>query len=168
MPKNRRKGMTLVELLIVMIIIGILASMLMLSGLEATGRAHATNIVSNMESLREACLIYFCDNEDWPSDLSTLEDCMNIQFSKEEWNQRGYSIHRSSSTDLSCILYDISKSDNSTRNCLEKMALDSSLLYSPNSTDLDSTEGLAEYGNASASDAGFILKVFRKSSPKSK
>jgi len=88
---------------------------------------------------------------------------MNIQFSKEEWNQRGYSIHRSSSTDLSCILYDISKSDNSTRNCLEKMALDSSLLYSPNSTDLDSTEGLAEYCNAS--DAGFILKVFRKSSP---
>ena len=58
----KRKGFTLVELLIVIVVIGILSAMMMLSSTEATSSAKATAIVGNLRNLKTAALAYYADN----------------------------------------------------------------------------------------------------------
>ncbi|MBQ7561869.1 MAG: type II secretion system protein [Synergistaceae bacterium] len=66
-----RKGFTLVELLIVIVVIGILSAMMMLSSTEAMSSARASNIASNLRNLKTATLAWYADHTDWVSpDLS--------------------------------------------------------------------------------------------------
>ena len=59
-----RKGFTLVELLIVIVIIGILAAAMLLSSGSATASAEASNIVSDLRSMKAAALMFFADSMD--------------------------------------------------------------------------------------------------------
>jgi general secretion pathway protein G len=59
-----RKGFTLVELLIVIVIIGILAAAMMLSSGSATAAAEASNIVTDLRSLKAAALMLYADSMD--------------------------------------------------------------------------------------------------------
>ena len=59
-----RKGFTLVELLIVIVIIGILAAAMMLSSGSATASAEASNIISNLRSLKAAAVMLYADSMD--------------------------------------------------------------------------------------------------------
>lgn len=65
---SRKSGFTMVELLIVIVIIGIMSSMMMLSTGSATDKAEATKIVSDLRNIQSASVLYFADNESWPSD----------------------------------------------------------------------------------------------------
>ena len=60
----KRKGFTLVELLIVIVVIGILSAMMMLSSTEAVSSARANNIVSNLRNLKTAALAFYIDSMD--------------------------------------------------------------------------------------------------------
>ncbi|MBQ7577740.1 MAG: type II secretion system protein [Synergistaceae bacterium] len=62
-----RKGFTLVELLIVIVVIGILSAMMMLSSTEAMSSAKASNIASNLRNLKTATLAWYADHTDWVS-----------------------------------------------------------------------------------------------------
>ncbi|MBQ7544544.1 MAG: type II secretion system protein [Synergistaceae bacterium] len=64
MKSIKRKGFTLVELLIVIVVIGILAAMMMLSSTEAVSSAKANNIISNLRNLKTATLSWYTDNID--------------------------------------------------------------------------------------------------------
>ena len=64
MKMKLRKGFTLVELLIVIVIIGVLAAAMLLASGAATASAEASNIVSNLRSLKSASLMFFSDNMD--------------------------------------------------------------------------------------------------------
>ena len=60
----KRKGFTLVELLIVIVVIGILSAMMMMSSTEATTSAKVTAIVSNLRNLKTAGLAFYTDHMD--------------------------------------------------------------------------------------------------------
>lgn len=67
MKNNRskqRRGFTLVELLIVIVVIGVLSAMMMLSSTEAVSSARASNIVSNLRNLKTAALAWYADHLD--------------------------------------------------------------------------------------------------------
>ena len=61
---SNRKGFTLVELLIVIVVIGVLSAMMMLSSTEAVSSAKASNIISNLRNLKTAVLSWYTDNLD--------------------------------------------------------------------------------------------------------
>lgn len=63
---KKSKAFTLVELLIVIIIIGILAGMVMLTTGNATDKAEATRIISDMRNIKSACLMYYAEHSTWP------------------------------------------------------------------------------------------------------
>ena len=70
----KRKGFTLVELLIVIVVIGILSAMMMLSSTEAVTSAKASNIVSNLRNMKTAVLAYVADHVD---DFTDFRICHN-------------------------------------------------------------------------------------------
>ncbi|SMG08055.1 type II secretion system protein [Dethiosulfovibrio salsuginis] len=72
--RNRRPGFTLVELLIVIIIIGILAGGMMLVAGGSTDKANATKIVSDLRTLKSAALMYYSDNNKWPTAANMATD----------------------------------------------------------------------------------------------
>ena len=57
-----RRGFTLVELLIVIVIIGILAAAMLLSGGSATAAAEASNIISDLRSMKTAAVLFYAQN----------------------------------------------------------------------------------------------------------
>ena len=83
---SRRKGFTLVELLIVIVVIGILSAMMMLSSSEAVSSAKATAIVSDLRNLKTAALAYFADNADKYITIS-LGDNLDLRNSGDELDQ---------------------------------------------------------------------------------
>ena len=60
----KRKGFTLVELLIVIVVIAILSAMMMMSSSEAVSSAKASTIVSNLNAMKSAALSYYADHMD--------------------------------------------------------------------------------------------------------
>lgn len=63
--KKRSRGFSLIEILIVIIIIGILSGSLMITIGSATSKSEATKIVSNLEVLKTAVVMYYADNQQW-------------------------------------------------------------------------------------------------------
>ena len=97
MKSTRRKGFTLVELLIVIVVIGILASMMMLSSTEAVTTAKATKIISNLRNLKTAALAYYIDSMDYFVDKTETPANFGANVAKyltdeKELNEPGYDV----------------------------------------------------------------------------
>ena len=78
MKDKTRKGFTLVELLIVIVVIGILSAMMMLSSNEAVTTARANNVASNLRNLKTAALAYYTDHI-----TETEENSFNLADKKD-------------------------------------------------------------------------------------
>lgn len=63
----KKKGFTLVELLIVLVIVGVLSGLLMVSASGALDKAEATKISSDLKNIKSASFLYFADESKWPS-----------------------------------------------------------------------------------------------------
>ena len=77
MKSIKRRGFTLVELLIVIVVIGVLAAMMMLSSTEAVSSARASNIVSNLRNLKTAATAMYVDRLDSASGMEAGEVASN-------------------------------------------------------------------------------------------
>ena len=62
--KTMRKGFTLVELLIVIVVIGVLSTMMMLSSTEAVTSAKAVKIINDLTILKKAIISWYVDNHE--------------------------------------------------------------------------------------------------------
>ena len=60
--KKLRKGFTLLELLVVIGVMGILSSVAMIAGQQATDAARATTIAEGLEKAAAAMMMYYADN----------------------------------------------------------------------------------------------------------
>lgn len=128
-----RKGFTLVELLIVMVIIGTLASTLMLTMGGGRGKAEATKIVSNLRNLKAAAIMYYTDNGEWPGDAAATDAMAWVTDSLDMYLDREYA--DGSSVDLYAVKDSNSRvfvghgeiTDPATKKALEAMAADAAL-----------------------------------------
>lgn len=64
MASIKRKGFTLVELLIVIVVIGILSAMMMLSSTEAVTSAKAAKVLADMRNIKTSVLEWYTENYD--------------------------------------------------------------------------------------------------------
>lgn len=122
--KGKRKGFTLVELLIVIIIVGILASaMLMLMG-TAEDKARATSILSDMRSMKSAMVVFKLEKGRWP-ELSADEDEIKRLFGGASLDN--FSLESSGDV-YAYVLYDLGGSSSGVKRKLALMAESSGLL----------------------------------------
>ena len=66
-----RKGFTLVELLIVIVVIGILSGIMMFSSSKATSTARANTIIKNLKNLSIAAMTLYLDSPDIGRDIAS-------------------------------------------------------------------------------------------------
>lgn len=63
---SRRRGFTFIEILIVMIVLGILASVAVLRYIDLRSRAMAAGMSSELNGIRLAAYNYWADHDTWP------------------------------------------------------------------------------------------------------
>lgn len=70
--RRRRRGFTLIELMIVVTIIGILAAMAVPSFIDATDEARAARIQADLSTIGAAVEIHYAKNGSYPSSIDDL------------------------------------------------------------------------------------------------
>lgn len=69
---GREDGFTLVELMVVLVIIGLLATVVLINVMPSQDRAMATKAKADIATLEQAMEMYRLDNFTYPSDLAAL------------------------------------------------------------------------------------------------
>ena len=135
----RRKGFTLVELLIVIVVIGILSAAMMFSSTEAISSAKASNIVSGLRNWKTAALAYYIDNIDECDksgfDVSTHSNDI-AKYLNDEISPAGYNI-QGSTVGTWYVTYDVSIAGDRVKEKLEARAQSLRLHNTATSADSD-------------------------------
>ena len=72
---------TILEVLIAVTIIGIMFGLLAISSSNATDKAQALKIVSDMQNVKTACVLYYSENGKYPTQVSDLNDYLDSSVS---------------------------------------------------------------------------------------
>jgi len=73
LPPGLRRGFTLIELMVVLVIIGVLAALIVPNVLDRTDDARATAAKADINNLMQALKLYKLDNQRFPSAEQGLE-----------------------------------------------------------------------------------------------
>ncbi|MBQ4431624.1 MAG: type II secretion system protein, partial [Synergistaceae bacterium] len=147
----KRKGFTLVELLIVIVVIGILSAMMMLSSTEAVSSAKASNIVSNLRNMKTAALAYYVDNVDTydsasvTTDINTKSADILKYLGNSNTDTKGYKFTGKNSGTW-FVYYDITN-DANVRTKLAGRAKSTGLIGANSETGFTSDDTKAQYGS---------------------
>jgi general secretion pathway protein G len=76
-PSRLRRGFTLIELMVVLVIIGVLAALIVPNVLDRTDDARATAAKADINNLMQALKLYKLDNQRFPSAEQGLEALVN-------------------------------------------------------------------------------------------
>lgn len=139
---SRRRGFSLVELLIVIVVIGVLSSMMIFSSSESISSAKASNIISNLRSLKNAAFAMYINHPesfDTTAPANPTKD--QLALAMGESNIEGYDIKVANSQ----WFIEATVEDNATlKNKLKARAKDAKLL---SDTALPTTEESGYYNN---------------------
>ena len=72
--KDKQKGFTIVELLVVIVVIGILAAITVVSYTGISQKANTTKALSNAQSVQNVAEIYFAQNQGYPTTITQFSD----------------------------------------------------------------------------------------------
>ena len=89
LKKKMQEGFTLVEILIVVVIIGILASIAVPIYFDYVERGYATDAKTQLRSIYESSKLFKSETGDWPDDIIELNDAkgLNIpQSTQDKWD----------------------------------------------------------------------------------
>lgn len=125
----RKKGFTLVELLIVIIIIGILAGITMISTGSATDKAEAARIVADLRNIKSACLLHYADKGTWPG-----ADITDVEAYLDQKPADGYKLEANGGT-MIFATYDGEKMTGGVKEKLAQMQREAGLTDGPASGD---------------------------------
>lgn len=94
MKKNNRmlKGFTLVEILIVVVIIGILATVAIPTYFKYVERGYASDAKVQIKNILQNAELYFQENGAWPPDVETMDDEGYIELKKSIKNKWEFTI----------------------------------------------------------------------------
>ena len=108
---HSRKGFSLVELLIVVVIMGILGAGVMLSSGGAVASARALTIINDLRSLKEAALLFYLDNPDTAPTIAKLKKYIDNSEKIEDTGSK-YDITKNDTTGEYFISYDLTSEPN--------------------------------------------------------
>ena len=74
---NTKRGFTLLELLVVVLIIGILSGIALPKYHKAIDKAEMANVLSNFKDIRHAAYMYYLQHRQWPTNMSDLDVKVN-------------------------------------------------------------------------------------------
>ena len=120
----KRRGFTLVELLIIIVVIGVLAAMMILSSTESVTTAKAAKILANLQTLKRAATQWYLDNREKVQLDGTVKigsTTQPIQQWQIKEDKIGLSKYISSMND-SGIKFDNTQRDNNTNNSNTNLA----------------------------------------------
>jgi type IV pilus assembly protein PilA len=107
--KQKTKGFTLVELIVVIAIIGILSSILLPKYFGFTDDARQAAVVSEAKSIRSICEIYYANNDYWPAVSNGGASGFQIQ----DGGTQGSATYSTTATKFSGVLEGYSTTDGS-------------------------------------------------------
>lgn len=130
---KNKKGFTLLELLIVVLIIGILASIALPQYQMAVGKAKYSELKTITKSVQQAAQRYYLANNTyvgakknldieipnsvtcsiWNENQQAYIACRKFIFNKLMW----YYVNRESGTPAVCLVYSLDKTDNANKLC---------------------------------------------------
>ena len=87
---RRRQGFTLVEMMVVVVIIGLLATVVAINVLPSQDRAMVTKAKADIATLEQAIETYRLDNLDFPADLQSLVAAPPGLASPDRYRPGGY------------------------------------------------------------------------------
>lgn len=84
---KKKKGFTLVEVLIVVVIIAVLASLVIPRFVNQSSKAKAAEAINMMSTIRRAALSYYDENRSWldNADADAIKANFNIDFTEKDW-----------------------------------------------------------------------------------
>ena len=86
------KGFTLVEILIVVVIIGILATVAIPTYFKYVERGYASDAKVQIKNILQNAELYFQENGSWPPDVETMDDEGYIELKKSIKNKWEFTI----------------------------------------------------------------------------
>ena len=87
--RNNKKGFTLVEVMAVLIIVGLLATVAVKNFMGQTKKAKVTTTKANLKVLHEAVQLFQMDTSRYPSDEEGLTSLVEEPADAEGWNIEG-------------------------------------------------------------------------------